>query len=489
MLPIRPRVQPSPLPSTENRVVIKPDVTSRFGCDDLCGVPQRIFYGCYNVWRLGNPRRNFVPFTAEVVRDPNDPDKYIGIQQVQIAWKNSFFITDPWIIAEIYKSNRLESDLFSSSDALEYIGDIFHPIVMTPPVDLHKMRYKVYLSHLMHIKSLQNFVPMIREQMHKVLDDFENGQKNNISRSAAKFAILFAAKGLFDIEVNVDEIISLAEKANELLDSKLANPTFYLKAEGAAFKKEALRVLGLEDSWSNSTAPILQNLKSVLEKYVPEEERVQAYEGLLCSLLFSAVDTTMIALPNIINVLGHNPLWQKKLIEERGQREEASASDSEWLWQYLKDKNTNLHRVFLEAIRLYPPTLTNERQVSQDIVLQERNGEFHRIPKGASMMLMHYYAGRNSQLWGENSNVFNPNRFLDENVRQIPFPLIFAQGPTACPGSRMLELEAKIFVLELLQKYNWTSCEHLEDVTYRSLFLLKPDHDLHIELSQKEKKE
>lgn len=66
---------------------------------------------------------------------------------------------------------------------------------------------------------------------------------------------------------------------------------------------------------------------------------------------------------------------------------------------------------------------------------------------------------RNPQIWGDNVNEFDPDRFLRENIAsRLPFSYIpFSGGPRNCIGMKYAMISAKIILCHLLRQYKFNS--------------------------------
>ncbi len=411
---------------------------------------------------------------------------------MQIAWKRFVFVTDPWIIEALYKkNNKFGNGLVKSHESYELLGEIFHPLVFTPSYDLHEEIYAVYLKQFMHQKELKGIISVIRNQVENVLDKFGDS-KVNITSKAAEFICSVILKGVFGEETDHEATLSVIrglEGMETLVEKKFANPFHPVTEEASQLKKSILSAAGLENWWERpETTPILRGIQKILGSYVDSEEQKKCFESFVVGVLFGTMETSMIALPYLLNHLGDHQDWQQKLELERREKIKDFSNDKS-LFKYLNDKNTLLHRIFLESLRLNPPFLANGRCAAEDIVITDRSGESYEVSKDTSIMLMHFYAGRDNRYWGEDVASFNPDRFLSEEVNAVPFPLLFGQNQTACPGRRVFEFEAKIFILEMVRRYTWSSCESLKDMGYRAIFTFRPADDLHIQLHQREKED
>jgi cytochrome P450 len=110
-----------------------------------------------------------------------------------------------------------------------------------------------------------------------------------------------------------------------------------------------------------------------------------------------------------------------------------------------------LERVNKEALRLYPPIHIGNRMAAQDLTFQD-----YRIPAGTRVVYSIYLTHRHPQYWDEPES-FHPDRFLSERVQSLPHYAYvpFGGGPRNCIGMAFAQVEAKVILARLLQKYNF----------------------------------
>lgn len=114
-----------------------------------------------------------------------------------------------------------------------------------------------------------------------------------------------------------------------------------------------------------------------------------------------------------------------------------------------------LNRVIKETLRLYPPIHAGNRIVKTDIKYKNIY-----IPSGSRLIYSIYLTHRQPEYW-PNPGQFDPDRFTLEKERARPaYSYIpFGGGPRNCIGAGFAQIEGKVILARLLQKYNF----HLVD--------------------------
>jgi cytochrome P450 len=107
--------------------------------------------------------------------------------------------------------------------------------------------------------------------------------------------------------------------------------------------------------------------------------------------------------------------------------------------------------VIKETLRLYPPIHLGSRIAAEDLTF----GEFN-ISAGTRVLYSIYLTHRDKKYW-PNAAVFDPDRFLPEQGSSRPSYtyLPFGGGPRNCIGAAFAQVEAKIVLARLLQRYQF----------------------------------
>lgn len=106
-----------------------------------------------------------------------------------------------------------------------------------------------------------------------------------------------------------------------------------------------------------------------------------------------------------------------------------------------------LEAVLNEAWRFYPPAWTQTRQAVEDF---EMDG--YHFPAGTVFMINQWVLHHRADLW-QDPWVFRPERWLDEQKlpQGVYFP--FGAGPRICIGMPFAQMEARLLLATILQRY------------------------------------
>lgn len=120
-----------------------------------------------------------------------------------------------------------------------------------------------------------------------------------------------------------------------------------------------------------------------------------------------------------------------------------------------------------ESLRLYPPAWITDRVNIEDDKIED-----YSLKKGTILGASIYELHRNKKYWN-NPNDFNPERFFDENRKQImPYYMPFGAGPRLCIGNNFAMYEMILAVKSIIQKFDISSDNNI--IKINPLITLKP---------------
>ncbi|KAI8950304.1 cytochrome P450 [Xylaria longipes] len=131
--------------------------------------------------------------------------------------------------------------------------------------------------------------------------------------------------------------------------------------------------------------------------------------------------------------------------------------------------------VFYETLRIYPPIPFEIRECEQATTLPD--GTF--LPEKAVVLWSLWAMNRSKITWGEDADLFRPERWLTENGKLITkgpseFP-VFYGGQRTCLGKRMAEIIATQVIATMVLLFDFTPAYEGERVSKISLTLPMKD--------------
>ena len=186
---------------------------------------------------------------------------------------------------------------------------------------------------------------------------------------------------------------------------------------------------------------------------------------------FAGHDTTANTLTWLIYELGKNNKAMIKLQNE---------VDNFWLDIKEQDNITfedfkklpYMTRCIMETLRLWTsiPNGTSRELIEDDYIIG-KDGKSVKIPKGTYVQIPNWTRHRNSELWGDDVNIFNPDReFIDDEIwnnsvintynpnssRFSPF----TYGPRDCIGKNFSQIEMRLILLHLIKNFIFLIPKH-----------------------------
>ncbi|KAH8115657.1 cytochrome P450 [Phellopilus nigrolimitatus] len=190
----------------------------------------------------------------------------------------------------------------------------------------------------------------------------------------------------------------------------------------------------------------------------------------MSTFIFAGHDTTTSAISRTLDVLSHRPDVQSRLREEvTAARKKRGGTDLDY------DALMSLpylDAVCRETLRVFPPATQVDRITKKDVVLPlafplrpgDGKAEIKEIPlkKKTTVIVSILGANRSKAIWGNDANEWKPERWLQplpESVATAHLPGVYSQmmtflgGGRACIGFKFSEMELKLVLSVLLEKF------------------------------------
>ncbi|XP_011696000.1 PREDICTED: cytochrome P450 4C1-like [Wasmannia auropunctata] len=191
------------------------------------------------------------------------------------------------------------------------------------------------------------------------------------------------------------------------------------------------------------------------------------------TFMFEGHDTTAMGLCFLLALLAEHKDIQDRVRDEVNI---AMQENGEKFTMKLLQQLPYLDRCIKETLRLYPSVFLISRISGEDVKLQP-----YVVPAGTIIQLHIYAVHRDPNFW-PNPEVFDPDRFLPENIRnRHPYSYLpFSAGPRNCIGQRFAMLEMKAMIAPLVQNFYLEPVDYLKDLRLQADFILRPAHPLRL---------
>lgn len=214
------------------------------------------------------------------------------------------------------------------------------------------------------------------------------------------------------------------------------------------------------------------------KKMMTEDEIV----GQAFVFLLAGYETSSNTLAFTCYLLAINPECQRKVQEEVDDFFTRHESPNYTNVQELK----YLDMVVSEALRLYPPGFRFARDIDNDCVV---NGQF--LPKGATLEIPAGFLHHDPEYWPEPEK-FIPERFTPEaKASRHPFVYLpFGAGPRNCVGMRLAQLEIRMALVRLFQRFSIVACSETKvPLELKSSSTLGPKNGIFVKITRRDSEE
>ncbi|XP_070565769.1 cytochrome P450 3A9-like [Ptychodera flava] len=197
--------------------------------------------------------------------------------------------------------------------------------------------------------------------------------------------------------------------------------------------------------------------------------------------LLAAFDTTTNTLAYCCYLLARHPEIQERLIQEV---DDALKGETNLDYNSVQ-KLPYMEMVISETQRLYPAAFRVNRKCLESCTI---NGV--HFPKGIQVDIPIYGIHHNPQFWPDPEK-FDPERFTPEAkaVRNPYTFLPFSHGPRNCIGMRFAQLEMKIALSRVLQKYKFTTSPKTEvPLKLEVGITMTPTNGIHLKVIDRDEK-
>uniref|UniRef100_A0A6I8QHN4 Cholesterol 24-hydroxylase n=1 Tax=Xenopus tropicalis TaxID=8364 RepID=A0A6I8QHN4_XENTR len=160
-------------------------------------------------------------------------------------------------------------------------------------------------------------------------------------------------------------------------------------------------------------------------------------------------ETTANQLSFVVMELGRNP---EILEKAQAEIDEVIGSKRDIEYEDL-GKLQYLSQVLKETLRLYPTAPGTSRGLTEDMVI-----DGVKVPENVTIMLNSYIMGRMEQYYSD-PLTFNPDRFSPDAPKPYYSYFPFSLGPRSCIGQVFSQMEAKVVMAKLLQRYEFELAE------------------------------
>ncbi|KAJ7541705.1 hypothetical protein O6H91_10G072000 [Diphasiastrum complanatum] len=441
---------------------------------------NRLLAEAPSTWIMKNPSNEIVPYILPYYtawsKIYGETFVYCVGSQVRVT------ITDPELIKEVLNNKfghcpKLEP----TTAARDLLGDG----LLTATGEKWAEQRRI-LNHGFDVDKLKVMVERIADLATKMLDDWsrriiEANQPKDLEIEVLKeYQILTAdiiAHTAFGTSYEAGKtVFKLQQRQFAILLEAMRPPRLQLKSLASFYC--SFLPLAINPHRQKIRKAIEDNLQQLVQKRIKLESQndlqqndllgvmICAYNGKLrgnqknlrmsiqdivdeCKTFFLAgQETTAAFLTWTTMLLALHPDWQERL-----RAEVINVCGSRHPSYSMLNQLKLVGMVLNEVLRLYPGSPHMMRGIDRDMKL----GKIV-IPKGTVVSLLPLVTMHNKQIWGEDADEFNPERFAEgianaSKHRSAFMP--FSLGPRNCIGQVFALMEAKVVLCKLLQRFSF----------------------------------
>ncbi|KAI1122174.1 cytochrome P450 [Nemania abortiva] len=447
--------------------------------------------------------RLFDSFTKRGKRDRH-PDLIIA-EMHEALGRPPLMLLDNWPIVKplaVVASHDIAEQVSRSSNALKYsvpkaptverIADLFgHNSILLKQNEEWKAVRTRFNPGFAHTYLMENLLPMIIAATEPYLDILDTFARTgevfsfDLHTTTLTFDVIGAVAMGEDLQSqHIDQALQgdMIRMFKEMIltygDDKLhlpwwLNPWVYLRRRRLGNKiSDHLRQIvrrhfkslrASDDGFSSKTilALSLQGTQS-LTPTILEETCDQ-----LKTFLFAGHDTTSTTISYAVYELSRTPHAIKAVRDELDkifgpESDPDSPSIRDRLLAPGGDKligrMSYISAVLKEVLRLHPPAgSVRAPSMKEGFTVTTPQGDYN-LNNESFVYLNHYIIHRDKAVYGEDADIFVPERWLQPGESSIPASAWrpFERGPRNCIGQELANIEARIVIAMLVRRYNFT---------------------------------
>jgi cytochrome P450 len=299
-------------------------------------------------------------------------------------------------------------------------------------------------------RKVSGYIDKMLFWIDQVCDTWQEGKKLDMLVEMRRAALLILMDALFEIDFSKD-IDKLWKGILGLLN--YISPGLWLvwkeapRLGGEKAIRELDQYLYSKIAERRSASERKEDLLSLLVANPDLDDSI--IRDQMLTMLIAGHDTSTALLAWTLFLLGKHPQVLQKTQQEVDNVLGGARPDSESV-----ENLVYLGQVISETLRIYPPIHIGNRKTAQDLDFQE-----YTIPAGERLMYSIYATHHAEEHWPDPEK-FDPERFA---VGKKPEPytyLPFGGGPRNCIGAAFAQVEAKVVLARILQRFELILIRH-----------------------------
>ncbi|XP_024146435.1 cholesterol 24-hydroxylase [Oryzias melastigma] len=379
-------------------------------------------------------------------------------------------VTCPETTKEILMSAKHPKDKFLYEKLFYLFGQRFLGNGLVTARD-HEMWYKQrrIMDPAFSSLYLRGLMGTFNETADKLMESLSEIADKNMEANMLHLVNCVTLEVITKVAFGMDlDLLNKTSPFPKAIETCLKGMTYYVRDSFFQFKpknrpfvkevREACRLLRSTGAkWVHQRKTAMQNgeevpkdiLTQIIKTSAAEENMTEEDEEFMLdnfvTFFIAGQETTANQLAFCIMELTRHPeileKLQKEVEEVIGMKREISYDDL--------GKLIYLSQVLKETLRLYSTAPGTSRELAEEITI-----DGIRIPVGTNLMFSSYVCGRLEKFF-EDPLKFDPDRFHPDAPKPYYCYYPFALGPRSCLGQNFAQMEAKVVMAKLIQRFNW----------------------------------
>lgn len=400
--------------------------------------------------------KGIFPFIIELVKNHQN----YKIIPIRFCTKKMVVINDINIMRQILTRKGIER-----GSNYERLSEFFGYGIFTSKNREQWKHQRNIIIHLLSSKNLRNSEKAFFNKTIEIIESIK-GQTVDLSRLLSKIGLILFCDVVLGIDVSdiAGDIIvgnnnqwSLSEDIDKTLEyingavEPIANkfsPKYrkfvYHKTRVHTWMREILNRIKAKHKYQNSDCiPLSESYQNIIsnniliDEFIYGDNITDEMVELLISVILGGHETTSRLMLGIAHSIILNPSIIQKI------RDESIISDD----GFNSRKVSYINCVINEGLRLFPPVWLISREHRENLFYDNIV-----ISKNTPILLSPLIIQRDKKFWGDDAEIFKPERFENFTGSSNFFPFIV--GPESCPGKHFAKLEAMVVIQTLFKYYN-----------------------------------
>ncbi|XP_061709633.1 cytochrome P450 4d8-like [Cydia pomonella] len=392
-----------------------------------------------------------------------------GMTSVWMVNKLYIVVSDP-VIAEVVLKSCLDKD----DTTMKFIREIVGNGSIFAPVSIWRPRRKI-LAPIFSVKNLNCFVSIFEEQSEIIIQQLER-EAGNGDFSFWKYITTYTFDSICKTSLGVDlnsqqqsdhPFLEAFEITLHLMSERLSCPWLYLDCiyERLSryktfvvkrdlmfrFVDELIKKKRKELSTRDDDKMKKPEIRTFLEMLIESSGGPQGYTELelreeVLVIILAGTDTSAVGAAYTAVMLSKYPEVQEKVYQEL---QEVFGDSDRPVSAHDLPRLKYLEAVIKETLRTYPAVPVVVREVLNDVELP--NGT--KLVNGIGILINFCALHRNPAYWGEDADVFRPERFLEGPLKHPAQFMPFSYSLRNCVGSTYAMMSMKTVLSALVRRY------------------------------------